>query len=125
MGAPGAIVSVGLASGFLVQPPHDPMTEAVRDQNARDMMDGRLVPGSVLQFWSDSEDYARMRSRRAPASDPSGHSPMFLRYEATSGGTPAFRIIDQFGKKTLCHIADDRIHWYGAQDIWLAADWDD
>lgn len=131
-GAPGAIVAVGLSPAYLVLPAHDNPDPVVLDGNARAMLDGRLTPASVLQFWNQRTDYQRVRTRGGPPTNI-GHSPMFREYVVAADGTrEGIVVIDQFGGASRCPAVglgqpgQARLQWGGgAQEIWIAAQWDD
>ena len=129
-GAPGAIAGIGLATGYLVDPPHANPAPAVLDTIVDEMLDGRLTPGCVLQFWDLRTDYERIRTRSATAVSSYGHSPIFLKYMPPAGGRPGgIVVIDQFGGNSQCPLtAAGRLNWQGGGDgeqIWIAAQWDD
>jgi hypothetical protein len=125
-GAPGAIVSVSLASAFITRPPHvNPSpTPPEMTANVNEMLT-RLTPGSVLQFWNERVGYQRERSRNG--GQGYGHSPIFREYMPIVGGVPTgIVVIDQFGGSSQCPVQGGRITWHGdEQDIWIAAQWDD
>jgi len=130
-GAPGAIVAVGLSDGYLVDPPHNDPDPAVLDTNVDEMLDGRLVPGSVIQFWDLRTDYALIRTRSATAVSSYGHSPIFREYRPNgAGGIPdGIIVIDQFGGTSQVPLtAGGRLNWSGGangEEIWIAAQWNE
>lgn len=128
-GAPGAIVAIGLSSGFITRPPHVAPHPDAADltANVNDMLT-QLTPGAMLQFWNRAADY-RIERSRVGAITSYGHSPLFQEYmpPAAAGGSPAgIVVVDQFGKDRDCGLVGSRIGWLGdAQDVWIAAQWDD
>jgi hypothetical protein len=126
-GAPGAIVAIGLSSGFLTRPPHvaPHPTAAELNANVSDMLT-RPTPGAMLQFWNTVHDYRVERSRVGAIQDY-GHSPTFQGFMPAVGGTPSgIVVVDQFGKDRNCAVVGDHITWAGSpQDVWIAAQWDD
>lgn len=130
-GAPGAIVAIGLSNGYLVDPPHDNPDPAVLDANVAEMLDGRLTPGCVIQFWDLRTDYELIRTRSATAVTSYGHSPIFREYMPNGpGGTPTgIVVVDQFGGTSQCPLtAGGRLNWSGGangEEIWIAAQWNE
>jgi len=130
-GAPGAIVAIGLSAGYLVDPAHANAADIVT--NVTEMLDGRLTPGCMIQFWNLQSDYTLERTRQNIPADPThyGHSPIHREYMPPAPpATPAgIMVVDQFGGETKCPTAPDgRISWRGgadAEDVWIAAQWDD
>lgn len=130
-GAPGAIVAIGLADGYLVDPAHANAADIAN--NMTQMLDGRLTPGAMIQFWNLQSDYTLERNRQPlPAGSVHyGHSPIFREYRAPgAGGTPdGIVVVDQFGGNTQCPPAPDgRLSWRGgadAEDVWIAAQWNE
>jgi hypothetical protein len=128
-GGPGAIVAVGLSSGFLTRPPHiDPSpTPDEMNNNVTEMLT-RLTPGCVLQFWHTREKYQDERLRRGGDPNIYGHSPIFRAYmpSGPTGVPTGIIVVDQLGRDIKCPVQGDRITWHGdKQDIWIAAQWDD
>lgn len=127
-GSAGAIVSLGLATGFLTRPDHVAPHPNAADltANVHDMLT-LLTPATALQFWNEAADYRVERSRRGDIGSY-GHSPIFRRYMANNaGGTPTgIVVIDQFGGASDCPVSGGRITWGGAQQaVWIAAQWND
>ena len=127
-GSAGAIVSLGLATGFLTRPDHVAPHPNAADltANVHDMLT-LLTPATALQFWNEAADYRVERSRRGDI-DSYGHSPIFRRYMANNaGGTPTgIVVIDQFGGASDCPVSGGRITWGSAQQaVWIAAQWND
>ena len=126
-GAPGAIVAIGLSSGFVTRPPHAAPHPNAADltANVNDMLTA-LAPGTALQFWNLATDY-RVERSRVGSIEQYGHSPIFQRYMASVGGTPSgIVVVDQSGQNQNCPVSTGRITWGGArQAVWIAAQWDD
>ncbi|MBK7820667.1 MAG: hypothetical protein IPJ61_06230 [Tessaracoccus sp.] len=126
-GAPGAIVAVGLSSGFLTRPPHAAPHPTAADLTANvDDMLTALTPGTMLQFWNLTTDYRVERSRVGDIEEY-GHSPLFQRYLPVVNGKPSgIVVVDQYGDGHGCPVANGQITWGGArQAVWIAAQWDD
>jgi hypothetical protein len=136
-GGPGALVAVGLAPAFHV----DPFRNAGEsdsdyfDRIVGDMLTG-LQPGAILQFWNFNTDYERIKTR-AGRPDSYGHSPVFLRYIVNGGLPQGIVVIDQFGESE-CRIdtsSGSRLMQWDpcprtrscarVQQIWVAANWEE
>jgi hypothetical protein len=131
-GAPGALVSRGLAT-FHLDPAKNP-SESDDDFGERivvSMLTG-LETGASLQFWNLNTDFELLKSRTVPAGiDSFGHSPIFLKFEYDSFSVPTnMVVIDQRGA-TSCAIVEinpgkRRITWHGNDIlVWVAANWDE
>jgi hypothetical protein len=126
MGAPGAIVSVGLSKGFLTTtiPHKNPSPTEPEIQNNVSEMLQKLTPGCLLQYWSTREGYQLERSRSGTIQ--SGHSPIFQEYMLdASGNKVGIKIVDQNGNNIQCPVVNGRIKYGVRKDIWIAAQWDD
>lgn len=126
-GAPGAIVAIGLSTGYITRPPHvaPSPTAAELTTNVNDMLTS-LTPGTMLQFWNRADDYRVERSRVGKIKSY-GHSPLFRTYMPVVGGTPSgLVVVDQFGKDSECAVVGGQIAWFNSpQRVWIAAQWDD
>jgi hypothetical protein len=130
-GAPGAIVAIGLSSGYLTRPPHagTSPTPAELNTNVTEMLT-LLTPGCVLQFWNTRDGYRLQRNRSGLPQF--GHSPIFHSYIPGVGGVPSgIVVVDQFGGDSRCPVQGGRITWgpkngpVYPHDVWIAAQWDD
>ena len=126
-GAPGALVVCGLATAYAVdglEKANDSGETAYLDRLANEIVDV-LQTGAVLQFWNRRTDFDGLRARVAGVASY-GHS---LIYRQTLAGRAGIRVIDQGGTGDCLKSgpqSNQRIKWLEkAQDIWIAANWDE
>jgi hypothetical protein len=119
-GGPAALVVLGLAADYTVNPPQTvPMNRAAIVQA---MIGAKLLtPGAPLQFWVVPAQLAQIRNRTVPSNSIYiGHSPVFLDYQGAG-----MRVLDQNGEPAQCDVAaSGHLRWDGyAPEVWIAANW--
>ena len=126
-GAPGALVVSGLASCYAVDglKQSGESDDSYLNRVANEMMT-KPKAGAVLQFWNKHTDFKALRKRKAGV-ESYGHSPIFRQ---KFDNQPEIQIIDQDGirycKKIETEGNRSLIEWKGsAQEIWVAANWDE
>ena len=126
-GAPGALVVCGLATAYAVdglESANDSDETAYLDRLANEIVTA-LQTGAVLQFWNQRTDFDGLRAREVRVASY-GHSLIYRRNLAEKAG---IQVIDQGGTGDCLKSgpqSNQRIEWLGkAQDIWIAANWDE
>jgi hypothetical protein len=127
-GSAGALLSVGLAPSYLIDPVRNAgeSTAAFADRIVGGML-ASLTPGTLLQFWNTDADYQRLKTR-AGSPTSIGHSPIFSHFMPNDPGTgqpKGIVVIDQMGT-TECLIqgtaGNRQIKWHSwTPEIWAAA----
>ena len=131
-GGPGALVVLGLAADYTVNPGTTVQRPAgMSDADfthliVNDMMAGNLRPGAALQFWESATNLTSIRARNLVGA-ATGHSPIFLRYIVANGANVGMRVIDQTGEVD-CPVetvaGKKKLRWDGFRpDIWIASNW--
>jgi hypothetical protein len=133
-GAPGAAVSLGLASFHvnLIRTAGE-ADDAWRHRMIDAMATG-LRPGAILQKWTALAHFEALVDRvsLSSAASTSGHSPMFVRYTEAPQNleAPAMEIYDQGGSQVYATNNDDGMRslnnrWLNDTTIgvWIAANW--
>lgn len=138
-GAPGALLALDLAE-YRFDPTYvGTDDDAYGEWSVIKMVNSKLQPGDVLQFWNREVDFSRARSRQNV--ENYGHSPIFHGYhfDENTGELAGIDVIDQYGT-TFCPLVGAppgkvKIRWgtydwgvaeqdlYFAQVVWIAAGW--
>ena len=122
-GGPGAL-NMGNIGTYHANPvTTDPADAAdLKARLARRIASG-LEPGAVLQYWNDQAEFEKVIQRTDGS--PSGHSPIFQKYEGPANAPTKLILIDQSGDDQEYDInrTNGQVTDIGGADIWIAANW--
>jgi hypothetical protein len=132
-GAPGALVALGLAAGYVVSGERNAGESDVDywDRLVRNLQ-ARMKPGGALQLWALEIDFKTIKQRQwmTVGLQSYGHSPIFHHNGSDARG-PIVHVFDQFGvtsSRVLDISGKLRLSWADRanpipEEVWIGANW--